>query len=116
MADTKGYKDLVLRRLENLQFLDSKPVTIKEREIAKDGSSLLTMKMILEHSYVKRRDQLDDEVPVRLGIYLRLVNTMSSLKLNRNCGKTEPTEEIWKKIYELDLSHQGIRKVQNLDR
>lgn len=55
--------------------------------------------MILEHSYTKRRFEISE----------------NSSKISEY--HADPSQENWmESVVDLDLNHQGIRKIQNLER
>ncbi len=111
VCDLKGYRGIVLRRFHKLQVLDLKAVILAEIQEAQESSSSITFKMLQEHSVKdsKLRGRLTD---------------VANIEPNNNPSKFTPfkhpeeiaQQRLLEQISEIDLSHQGVYKIQNIDR
>lgn len=98
VQDSKSYRGLVLRRLFALKNLDGIEVTKEELATAMDSSSTLTLQLIADNAYTKKRTAWNLSVDLRA----------SSASASNNNSWTSTVEEV-------SLENQNIRRIQNLE-
>ena len=98
VQDSKSYRGLVLRRLFALQELDGIAVTKEEVAEAMDSSSTLTLQLIAENAYTKKRTAWNLSMDLRA----------SSVSASNKNSWTAMVEEV-------SLENQNIRRIQNLE-
>ncbi|PRP86016.1 leucine rich repeat containing 48-like [Planoprotostelium fungivorum] len=99
VTSARGYISFILRKLTDVRTLDYRKITEEDRR--DHGYNVLTRQIILDSSYSRKRQETLD------------YSSVSSKLAGRRDGID--VDNCWDHIIELDASHLGIRKIQNLE-
>ena len=110
VCEVKSYRSHVLRRLTNLSILDGVAVEPEEHQNAAENVTSITAELIQAHAYTRRR----------FSYSLRPNSIAESAGGGGGVGESPrdpaPDEEWWEQVEELELNHQHLRKLHNLER
>jgi Leucine-rich repeat (LRR) protein len=105
LCDVKGYRMFVLRRLQSLKQFDYHEVNSDEQTKAASVDTTLTDDLLRSHCHTKLRSGWSSStVPAE--------QSREDALAQRNGASADSWRRL---VQEVDLDHQGLRKMQNLD-
>ena len=102
VCEVKSYRSHVIRRLGSLSLLDGAAVDASEREHAAENITSITPELLKGHSYARKRFN-----------YSLRPNSIAETGAAGASGASEPW---WEQAEELELNHQHLRKLHDLER
>jgi len=119
VCEVKSYRSHVLRRLTALKTLDGVAVGAAERDPAAESSASITPDLIKTHAYARKRFNYSlrpnslAEAASHPPTPRSAVATTASKEGSGAAGSSEPW---WEQVEELELNHQHLRKLHDLER
>ena len=105
VVESKGYRKLFIRRNASLRLLDGRDVTLEEKSNASASSSIITAELIMSCASASARSGAERRRTRSVSAREKFVEELA------NKGA-----HWWSEVDSLDLSHQHLRRIQNLEK